>query len=72
MLEVNPQINHSSEFLFSFWHESIFVEWITPAACVWIVDSLINDYASGDAEVRSLLDYWNVYVAPSLNPDGKL
>jgi len=45
-------------------------EWITPATCIWIVDKLISDYANNDATVKGILDYWNVYVAPSLNPDG--
>ncbi|CAF3176435.1 unnamed protein product [Rotaria socialis] len=45
-------------------------EWITPAACIWMVDKLIDEYNKNDATVTSLLNYWNVYIAPSLNPDG--
>jgi len=36
-----------------------------------LVDKLIQDYNNNDATIRDLLNYWTVYVAPSLNPDGK-
>jgi hypothetical protein len=45
-------------------------EWITPATCIYLVDKLIQDYNNNDATIRDLLNYWTVYVAPSLNPDG--
>ena len=48
-----------------------FVEWITPAVCIYLVDKLIADYNNNDAAVQDLLNYWNVYIAPSLNPDGR-
>jgi murein tripeptide amidase MpaA len=48
-----------------------YLEWITPATCIWIVDKLIAEYKNNDPIIRELLDYWNVYVVPSLNPDGK-
>jgi murein tripeptide amidase MpaA len=36
-----------------------------------MVDKLIKDYKSGDTVIRDLLNYWTVYITPSLNPDGK-
>ena len=46
-------------------------EWITLATCIWIVEKLIEDYRNNDSIIRDLLDFWNVYIIPSLNPDGK-
>jgi len=45
-------------------------EWITPTTCIWMVDKLIGDYQNNDPVIRELLNYWTVYIAPSLNPDG--
>ncbi|CAF0934538.1 unnamed protein product [Rotaria sordida] len=45
-------------------------EWITPATCVWMVDKLIQDYNNNEPAVVDLLNYWTVYIAPVLNPDG--
>jgi hypothetical protein len=45
-------------------------EWITPATCIWMVDKLIEDYNNNNPDIRDLLNYWTVYIAPSLNPDG--
>ncbi|CAF2512068.1 unnamed protein product [Rotaria sp. Silwood2] len=45
-------------------------EWISPATCVWMVDKLIEEYKKNDPKIRELLNYWTVYVAPVLNPDG--
>lgn len=36
-----------------------------------MIDQLIEEYKRGDAKVTPLLNYWNVYIVPSLNPDGK-
>ncbi|CAF1524193.1 unnamed protein product [Adineta ricciae] len=45
-------------------------EWITPATCIWLIDQFIAEYNNNDATTRDLLNNWNVYIAPSLNPDG--
>jgi carboxypeptidase A2 len=45
-------------------------EWITPTTCIYHIDQYIKDYNNNDPTIRSLLDYWNVYIIPSLNPDG--
>jgi len=45
-------------------------EWITPATCIWIVDRLIEEYKTNDPIILELLNYWTVYIAPSVNPDG--
>lgn len=48
----------------------MFLEWITPATCMWMIDKLINDYENNDPIIREILQLWNVYITPSLNPDG--
>lgn len=54
-------------------HESVsysLLEWITPATCIWMIDTFIKEYQNNDPITRELLNFWNVYVVPSLNPDG--
>jgi murein tripeptide amidase MpaA len=36
-----------------------------------MVDKLIEDYNNNDPTIRDLLNFWTVYIVPSLNPDGK-
>ena len=36
-----------------------------------MVEKLIEDYNNNDAAVQDLLNYWTVYISPSLNPDGR-
>jgi carboxypeptidase A2 len=45
-------------------------EWITPATCIWMVDKLIEEHKNNDPIIRELLNFWTVYIVPSLNPDG--
>ncbi|CAF1661050.1 unnamed protein product, partial [Didymodactylos carnosus] len=45
-------------------------EWITQASCIWLINQLIDDYNNKVPTIVDLLNYWTVYVAPSLNPDG--
>ncbi|UJR30473.1 hypothetical protein I4U23_018006 [Adineta vaga] len=45
-------------------------EWITPATCIWLIDQYITEYQNNDPTIRDLFNYWNVFIAPSLNPDG--
>lgn len=45
-------------------------EWISPATCIWFIDSLINNYMAGEAKAVELIHYYSFHVAPLLNPDG--
>ncbi|XP_070578451.1 carboxypeptidase B-like [Ptychodera flava] len=44
-------------------------EWISPATVMFITDELLADY-SKDGEVKDLLDTYDLYVHPLMNPDG--
>lgn len=37
----------------------------------YLAYQLIGGYQSGDEEVKSLLDYYDFYIVPFHNPDGK-
>jgi hypothetical protein len=41
-------------------------EWISPATCVWIIDSLVNEKSNAD----SLLNKYEFHILPILNADG--
>jgi hypothetical protein len=45
-------------------------EWISPAVCIHMIDTLIDEYQDNDATIRDLLNHWTVYILPSFNPDG--
>ncbi|TKX19874.1 metallocarboxypeptidase A-like protein 2 [Elsinoe australis] len=45
-------------------------EWITTMAVEYITLQIINGYKSGDAAIRSILDAYDIYVIPIVNPDG--
>jgi murein tripeptide amidase MpaA len=36
-----------------------------------MVEKFIEEYKNNDPIIQDLLNYWNVYIVPSLNPDGK-
>ena len=42
-----------------------------PKVIEYLTYQLIAGYQSGDEEVRSLLDYYDFYVIPFHNPDGR-
>jgi len=44
-------------------------EWISPAACVYLADRLVNTYGS-DPDVTAVLDRVDVIVVPVVNADG--
>lgn len=44
-------------------------EWIAPAACLYLVDKLIESFGS-DTRVTRMLKTYEVLVAPLINPDG--
>ena len=37
-------------------------EWISPATCLWIIESLVNDYKINQAD--SLLNYYEIHIMP--------
>ncbi|KAL3859594.1 hypothetical protein ACJMK2_009808 [Sinanodonta woodiana] len=44
-------------------------EWISPASVIWMMDKLVfNPHA--DPEVTTLLNHFDFYMIPVLNPDG--
>lgn len=45
-------------------------EWITSMVSEYITYSLLEGYA-GDEEVKNILDTYDFYVFPVVNPDGK-
>ncbi|XP_035228738.1 carboxypeptidase B-like [Stegodyphus dumicola] len=44
-------------------------EWISPATVTYIAYRLTNDYSS-DEEVKDLVDHFDWYILPVVNPDG--
>jgi len=44
-------------------------EWISPATAMYVIERLIDDY-NKDNIVKRLVDTYDWYVAPVLNPDG--
>ncbi|XP_070578456.1 carboxypeptidase B-like [Ptychodera flava] len=44
-------------------------EWISPATVMWMTNQLLEDYTT-DAEVKAMLDRFDIYVLPLLNADG--
>lgn len=44
-------------------------EWITVMACMYLAEQLINTYDT-DARTRRLLDAFEWYIVPVVNPDG--
>ena len=43
-------------------------EWISPASVGYVIHSLVENY--NRPEVRNLVDTFDIYVVPVLNPDG--
>ncbi|XP_070579140.1 carboxypeptidase A1-like [Ptychodera flava] len=44
-------------------------EWITPATNIWMTNKMLSTYGKDD-RVTQLLDMFDLYILPSLNPDG--
>lgn len=40
-------------------------EWLSPAVCLRVIDSLINDL-----DAQPLLEEYEFYILPLINPDG--
>jgi hypothetical protein len=44
-------------------------EWITPMSAMWVADRLVRSYGT-DTRLTRLLDTFDFYVIPVVNPDG--
>ncbi|KAK3610301.1 hypothetical protein CHS0354_029767 [Potamilus streckersoni] len=44
-------------------------EWISPASVIWMMDKLVFNPLS-DPDVATLLNHFDFYLIPVLNPDG--
>ena len=44
------------------------MEWISPAAVLYMINQLVENYASRQNEI--IVDNFDVYILPSANPDG--
>ncbi|WP_067177129.1 M14 family zinc carboxypeptidase [Microtetraspora niveoalba] len=44
-------------------------EWVTPLTCVETAERLLRNYA-GDAATRKLVDDLDIFILPTVNPDG--
>ncbi|XP_077999112.1 carboxypeptidase B-like [Glandiceps talaboti] len=44
-------------------------EWISPATNIWMTNKMLQDYGQNDLVTR-LLDTFDIYILPVLNPDG--
>jgi len=45
-------------------------EWIAISTCVWLMDKIVKDYRSGNAEMTQLLSKYEFHIMPLTNPDG--
>ncbi|PIK48749.1 putative carboxypeptidase B [Apostichopus japonicus] len=45
-------------------------EWISPATVINIARSLVDDYRTGNADVKEMLETFDYYIVPVLNADG--
>ena len=41
-------------------------EWISPATCTYIMNELVSHRAGH----RDIIDFYDVYILPVMNPDG--
>jgi carboxypeptidase A1 len=45
-------------------------EWITTATTTYFIQYLVDQYAAGDPVITNLLNHYDFYFIPVLNPDG--
>lgn len=45
-------------------------EWVTPATCVYIIETIIAEYRNGDKDTVDLLNKYEIHILPVYNPDG--
>ena len=52
------------------WIDFLFIkyfrEWISPATCAYI----LREFAENSIQYTDILDKFDVYIMPSMNPDG--
>ena len=53
------------------WHGTVHArEWITTMTVEYLAYNIINGYRNNDARYRALLDEFDFYIIPVVNPDG--
>ncbi|KAK3723168.1 hypothetical protein LTR37_001891 [Vermiconidia calcicola] len=53
------------------WHSNVHArEWITSMTTEYITYNLIDGYRNDDAVVQNILDTYDLYIIPFVNPDG--
>ncbi|CEJ89619.1 hypothetical protein VHEMI05454 [[Torrubiella] hemipterigena] len=45
-------------------------EWIVAKSIEWIAEQFLSQYES-NAKVKAVMDKYDVYIVPVVNPDGK-
>ncbi|XP_077990776.1 carboxypeptidase B-like [Glandiceps talaboti] len=45
-------------------------EWVSPATVMWMTNQFLEDYTNDVAQVKTLLETFDLYVLPVMNPDG--
>lgn len=46
-------------------------EWITAPVIEYIAKQLVDGYKAGDNDTQAVLDNYDFYMFPFVNPDGK-
>ncbi len=64
-MELTPGAKQE-DVLCIFKGQQYFREWISPATCSYIARELVEN----SAEYKNLLEAFDVYIMPSMNPDG--
>lgn len=45
-------------------------EWVSHSTCIYIMQTLLEDYTSGNIDVANAFDKYDFYIMPVVNPDG--
>lgn len=45
-------------------------EWVSPATCVYIIDTMIKEYRAKDPETVAIFNKYQIHILPVANPDG--
>jgi len=45
-------------------------EWIGPAFTTYFIQQLVDGYSSNNADIKPLLEKFDFYILPVVNPDG--
>ena len=68
MLRIGAQRNGSKVGVFIYCQQHA-REWVTPITCLETAERLLRNYAI-DPQTKELLDNLDVFIVPSVNPDG--